>query len=270
MTALSTHVPDPRLVAAHAERGEGPLHRSNPWTKVGVLGALVLAVTVVDRLAVLVAIYVLVLAVYGIAGLPYRRLLGWYTVPLVFVVSVAGPIAVLEPGTPIGGALSTPIGSLSLTWAGLALFAELGCRSLAVVTFVLTASMTTKYAHVAVLLHRLLPRPIDQIALLTYRFTFVLLETLEGLVTAARARGATLSEFWANRRLYARILGVTVLAAVERAERLVGAMEARGYDGDLSLYGDVPRPPAAELLAVVGCYAALLGYVVVEAGWVMG
>jgi cobalt/nickel transport system permease protein len=270
VTALSNHVPDPRLVTVYAERGDSPLHRINPWTKVGVLGALVLAVTVVDRLAVLVAIYAILLGLYGIAGLPYRRLLGWYTVPLVFVLSVGGPIAVLEPGTPIGGALSTPIGSLSITWAGLALFVELGSRSLAVVTFVLTASMTTKYAHVALLLHRLLPRPIDQIALLTYRFTFVLLETLEGLMTAARARGATLSEFWTNRRLYARILGVTVLGAVERAERLVGAMEARGYDGDLSLYGDVPRPPPAELLAVAGCYVALLAYVVLDAGWVSG
>ncbi len=260
MTTLSNHVPDPRLITAFAERREGPLHRVNPWTKLGVVGALVLAVTVFDRLALLAGLYGAVLVVYGVAGLPYRRLVGWYTLPMLFIVSVAGPLAFLEPGTPVGGALSTPVGELSVTWAGLALFAELSCRSLTVVTFALTASMTTKYTDVAYMLGRVLPSPIDQIALLTYRFTFVMLETLEDLVKAALSRGANLSEFWSNKRMYARILGMTMLSAIEQSERLVKSMEARGYDGDITLYGNVPRPPASELLLVVGAYAAVVGY----------
>ena len=260
MTTLSNHVPDPRLVTAYAERRDGPLHRVNPWTKVGVVGALVLAVTVFDRLVLLAGLYGAVLLVYGTAGLPYRRLAGWYTLPLLFVVSVAGPLAFLEPGTPIAGALTTPLGELSVTWEGLVLFGELTCRSLTVVTFTLAASMTTRYADVAYVLGRLLPRPIDGIALLTYRFTFVMVETLEDLVKAALSRGANLSEFWSNRRLYARILGTTMLSAIERSERLVASMEARGYDGDITLYGDVSRPPVHELLVVVGAYAAVVGY----------
>jgi cobalt/nickel transport system permease protein len=40
-------------------------------------------------------------------------------------------------------------------------------------------------------------------------------------------------------------------------------MEARGYDGDITLYGDVPRPPIPELLVVVGSYAAVVGYAAV-------
>ncbi|MEZ3117774.1 cobalt ECF transporter T component CbiQ [Halobaculum sp. MBLA0147] len=263
MTTLSNHVPDPRLVTAFAEHRDGPLHRVNPWTKVGVVGALVLAVTVFDRFALLAGLYGTVLVVYGLAGLPFRRLAGLYTLPMLFVVSVAGPLAFLEPGTPIGGAVSTPLGELSVTWAGLVLFGELGCRSLTVVTFGLAASMTTEYTDVAYVLGRLLPRPIDQIALLTYRFTFVMIETLEDLVTAARSRGANLSEFWSNRRLYARILGTTMLSAIEQSERLVTSMEARGYDGDITLYGDVSRPPIHELLVVAGSYAAVVGYAAV-------
>jgi cobalt/nickel transport system permease protein len=179
---------------------------------------------------------------------------------MLFIVSVAGPLAFLEPGTPVGGALSTPLGELSVTWAGLALFGELTCRSLTVVTFTLTASMTTRYTDVAYMLGRVLPRPIDQIALLPYRFTFVMLETLEDLVKAALSRGANLSEFWSNKRLYARILGMTMLSAIEQSERLVKSMEARGYDGDITLYGDVPRPPAAELGLVAGAYVTVVGY----------
>ena len=263
MPTLSNHVPDPRLITAYAEHREGPLHRVNPWTKAGVVGALVLAVTVAESLGVLAGLYASTLAVYGIAGLPYRRLGYWYTLPLLFVVSVAVPLAFFEPGVPIGGALTTPVGELSVTWAGATLLGELTCRSLTVVTFVLTATMTTCYADIAYLLGRLLPRPIDQVALLTYRFTFVMIETLEDLVNAVLARGASLSEFWANRRVYARILGMTLLTAIERSERLVKSMEARGYNGDITLYGDVPRPPAREVVAVGACYAGIVAYALV-------
>ncbi|ELZ33226.1 cobalt ABC transporter permease [Halorubrum tebenquichense DSM 14210] len=216
-----------------------------------------------DRLALLAGLYGTVLIVYGLAELPYRRLVGWYTLPMLFIVSVAGPLAFFEPGTPIGGALSTPLGNISVTWAGLVLFFELSCRSLTVVTFALTASMTTKYTDVAYMLGRLLPRPIDQVALLTYRFTFVMLETLEDLVKAALSRGANFSEFWSNKRLYARILGMTMLSAIEQSERLVKSMEARGYDGDIVLYGDVSRPPIHELFVVAGSYVAVVGYALI-------
>jgi cobalt/nickel transport system permease protein len=266
VTTLSNHVPDPRLITAYAEHRDGLLHRVNPWTKLGVVGALVLAVTVVDSLAVLAGLYAVTLTVYGLGGLPYRRLVYWYTLPLLFVVSVAGPLAFLEPGTPIGESLATPLGDLSVTWAGVALFGELTCRSLTVVTFTLAATMTTRYADLAYLLGRLLPRPIDQVALLTYRFTFVMVETLEDLVKGVLSRGASLSEFWGNRRVYARILGMTLLTAIERSERLVKSMEARGYDGDITLYGDVSRPSLGGIAAVVGCYAAVVGYALVDYG----
>jgi cobalt/nickel transport system permease protein len=123
--------------------------------------------------------------------------------------------------------------------------------------------MTTTYTDVAYMLGRLLPRPIDQIALLTYRFTFVMIETLEDLVKAALSRGANFSEFWSNKRLYARILGMTMLSAIEQSERLVKSMEARGYNGDITLYGDVSRPPIHELAVVAGSYVAVVGYAAV-------
>ena len=263
MTTFSNHVPDPRLITAYAERRDGPLHRVNPWTKLGVVAVLVLAVTVVDARAVLAGLYAATLVIYGLAGLPYRRLVLWYTLPMLFIVSVAGPLAFLEPGRPILGALATSLGELSITWQGAALFVELTCRSLTVVTFALTASMTTKYNDIAYLLGKIFPTPIDQVALLTYRFTFVMLETLEDLVKAALSRGANLSDFWANRRLYARILGMTILTAIERSERLVTSMEARGYDGDITLYGDVRRPPVLEAAAVVVMFTVVVVYALV-------
>jgi cobalt/nickel transport system permease protein len=261
MSVLTNHVPDPRLITAFAERWDGPLHQVNPWTKVAVLPIVVLAVTIVDNIAIIAGIYAAILGLYAVSGLPVSRLLYWYTLPVMFVVTIVGPLAFGEPGTPIGGLV---LESLSLTWAGLSVFLGLLFRSLSVVTYSLTIAMTTKYNDVAHVLGRVLPRPVDQIALLTYRFTFVMLETLEDLVSGVNSRGGSLvSDFWANRQLYARVFGMTFLTAIERSERLTDSMEARGYDGDLTLYSHVERPPARDLLVVGGLALSVIAYGVI-------
>lgn len=94
-----------------------------------------------NTLVLLTSLYGATLATYAIAGLTFRRLLRWYTLPLLFIISVAGPLAFLEPGTPIGGSIGTPIGEASVTWVGATLFVELTCRSLTVVTFVLATTV---------------------------------------------------------------------------------------------------------------------------------
>ena len=88
-------------------------------------------------------------------------------------------------------------------------------------------------------------------------------DRLEDLVKGVLARGASLSDFWANRRTYARILGMTLLTAIERSERLVKSMEARGYDGDITLYGDVSRPPASEVVIIGSCYSGVVIYALI-------
>jgi cobalt/nickel transport system permease protein len=269
MAQLSSHVPDPRLLTTYAERRNGPLHRVNAWTKVAALPILVAAVTVARGLPTVLAVYAIALGVYAVARLPVRRLAGWYTLPVVFVTTVGGPVAFGVSGDPIAS-LSTPLGPLTLTSAGVETYLTLLGRGLAVVTYSIALWATTGYTDLAYVLGRTLPAPIDQIALLAYRFTFVTLETLEDLVAATRSRGASLlSEFWPNHRRYGQILGLTFLTAIERSERLVKAMEARGYDGDLTVHGHVAHPPIRDLVAlgglvsVVAAYAAVVTYGVV-------
>jgi hypothetical protein len=43
-------------------------------------------------------------------------------------------------------------------------------------------------------------------------------------------------------------------------------MDARGYTGDVSAYGDVGRPPPVELLAVAAAYGAVAAYAVAPSG----
>ncbi|MGM0397777.1 MAG: cobalt ECF transporter T component CbiQ [Halobacteriota archaeon] len=266
MSGLSGHIPDPRLLTAHAEHQDSSLHRVNPWTKVVVLALLVIAVTVAEGLAHVAVVYAVVVASYVVAGLPVRKLLAWYTLPFVFVSAIALPLAFGIAGTPIF-AVPTPLGELSLTWEGLATYGALLGRGLTVVTFSIAIWMTTGYTDMAYVLGRTLPSPIDQVALFAYRFTFVILEVVEELLKATRARGGSISsDFWEQRDLYGRIFGHTFIRAIERSETLLKAMEARGYNGDLTVYSSVDRPPARELLVVgaiavgIGWYAITIGY----------
>jgi cobalt/nickel transport system permease protein len=42
-------------------------------------------------------------------------------------------------------------------------------------------------------------------------------------------------------------------------------MEARGYNGDITIYGDVRRPPVLELAAVIVMLAVVITYALVVA-----
>ncbi|QSG09173.1 cobalt ECF transporter T component CbiQ [Halapricum desulfuricans] len=262
MSGLSSHVPDPRLLTTYAEHEDSPFHRVNAWTKVAVLALLVVAVTIADGLAAVWALYVAVLAGYAYAGLPVRKLLVWYTLPVIFVAAIAGPLAF-----GIGGRPMVELGPVSITWEGTATFVTLLGRGLTVVTYSLAIWMSTPYASIAHVLGRSLPSPIDQVALFAYRFTFVILEVVEDLLAGIHARGGRIqSDFWENRSLYGRIFGHTFIRSIERSEALLKSMNARGYHGDLAVYGHVDRPPARELLAVgafalgIAVYAVTVAY----------
>lgn len=260
MSELTSHVPDPRLLTTYAEHGDGPLHRVNAWTKMSVLAILVVAVTVAEGLLTVTAIYGVVMLSYVAAGLPIRRLIGWYTLPFVFVTVIAGPLAFGIPGEAIV-AVGHPFGELSVTWPGLVTYLTLLGRGLTVVTFSLAIWMTTTYADLVHVLGRSLPSPIDQVALFAYRFTFVILEVIEDLLKATRSRGGSIRQnFWENRTLYGRIFGHTFIRALERSETLLKSMESRGYHGDLTVYSQVERPPAYEIAAVAVLTVAVAAY----------
>ncbi|MFW6384227.1 MAG: energy-coupling factor transporter transmembrane component T family protein [Halodesulfurarchaeum sp.] len=260
MSELTSHVPDPRLLTTYAEHGAGPFHRLNPWTKFAALPILVVAVTIAEGLPTVTGIYAVVMVAYAAAGLPVGRLVAWYTLPVLFVVVIAVPLAFGIPGDALF-AIGHPLGELTLSWAGIETFLTLLGRGLTVVTYSLAVWMSTTYADLVHVLGRSLPSPIDQVGLFAYRFTFVIIVVIENLLKATRARGGSIREnFWSNRSLYGRVFGHTFIRALERSETLLKSMEARGYHGDLTVYSSVERPPATELLVVGLLSLAVLVY----------
>lgn len=255
-----------------AEDGKSIVHRMNPWTKGALLAAVILMAIVIDDVILLSALYLSVLTFYAMGRLPFRLLLGWYTLPMFFVVTIAVLFIFTEPGEPLA---STEILGMriAITDAGLMLLATLLVRALAVVTFSLILFMTTRYSHMAYMVSRTLPRPLANIFLLSYRFNFETSDEISDVVDAVHSRSGNMIRGAAKQtRLFAGIFGLSFVHAFERAERIAKAMESRGFTGEFPKVETVPRPSyygyvlvALVLLALA--FASYSRYVSDLIGW---
>ncbi len=249
----SSHIPDPNLITLYAERGASALHRLDPRAKVAALAWLVLLVTLTHSVWLLLLAWAGTIAVYRLAGLPLRELLRWYAIPALFVFSLVVFLVWNEPGAPVLEA-----GGLVLSTGGVALAVSLVARALATVTFTLVVLMTTRYVHLATLASTILPTPVDQVFLLSYRFLFTTLQLVDGLLRALRARGGGLAHgVLTSTRLFAGVFALSFVRAYDRADRVGKAMAARGYSGRFASSEPLPPRSAVQIGAVAVGFAAL-------------
>ena len=268
--SYTRHVPDVRMITHYAETGASRVHLMNPWTKAVLLLVVVALVTVVmDPLALLV-VYLLALGFYLSARLPAGLLFAWYTLPMVFVATLAIMFVFTEPGESVLEGDLGPV-TVTVTDNGVLLIAKLTLRALAVVTFSLAVFMTTRYKHIVYMAKRTMPGTVATMFLLTYRFLFVTADEMTDVLDSMHARnGAFVRGTVRQTKMYAGIFAHAFVHAFERGERVSKAMEARGFSGELPTVERVPVPGAAGaatmlvavvvlLLAVMDRYTDLLG-----------
>ncbi|MDD5761192.1 MAG: cobalt ECF transporter T component CbiQ [bacterium] len=96
--------------------------------------------------------------------------------------------------------------------------------------------------------------------LFLYRYLFVLMEEAMRVVRARDMR--SFGKRGSGMRVFVRIVGTLFLRTVERAERLYGAMLARGFRGDVpSMWREVLRVADAVFLLAAGSFFALCRFV---------
>lgn len=260
--SYSRHIPDFRLVTHIAESGRSTVHAMTPWTKAGLLVLSVLFVVILTDLYLLMVLFALSVAFYAAGRIPLTLLVGWYTLPVLFVATLTIMFVFTEPGTALVS-FSILDSRIALTDNGVLLFVELLLRALTVVTVSLAVFMTTKYSYIASMASRVLPRPLDNIFLLSYRFTFETSDEMSDVLDAMHARNGNLLKGVSRQtRLFAGIFGLAFVHAFERAERIAKAMEARGFQGDFPATEPLPRPTyrGYALLALGAGALALVTY----------
>lgn len=265
---IAEHIPDLDLITSCAERQDSFFSRVSPWTKFILLILIVLMITVTKNLLVLTALYATILLACIAAGLPMRKIIAWYALPVIFVLSLVGILAWTQSGTPI---FSVNIGGfiLTLTDQGVILVVTLLLKALISVTYSLFFLMTTKYAHFSALISRIFPSPLDQIFLLAYRFLFLTLAMAASMLKAIRSRGGgIIRSIRVQGRLFAGVFGLVFIRSFEQAERVEKAMTARGYNGTYATHTVIIRPGTGEYAVL--CAAGIAVLLAAWPGLIMG
>lgn len=195
-----------------------------------------------------------------VAGVMTLAALAGARVPVrVWLACAAGPTGFLLAGT-LSLLLQIDTHGIALAPGGLEAAAGVAARSEAGLSCLLFLSLTTPASDLMAGLRRLgVPSEITEVALLTYRFLFLLADTAAAMNAAQAAR---LGHVGLRRRL--RSLGVLVAnllpRALDRARRLEVGLSARGWNGDmrvLSRPGAVSLPGLAAVLLVEAGTAAM-------------
>jgi cobalt/nickel transport system permease protein len=207
---------------------DSPLGRLDPRWRLAALvvaaGASAAVRTLAAAGAALAGAWLLAL----LARLPLR----WYLNRLAAVGGVlllfAGPLPFLLEGP----GPSWQWGRLHLSAYGLTAAGTLVAKALAVITIllvVLAAGPLEATLKAARALH--VPGILVQIALLSYRYVFVLVDELRRLRIAMRVRGYRNRPTLHSYRTLSHVTGSLLVRGHERAERVSQAMRCRGFDG---------------------------------------
>ncbi|MEV0022541.1 cobalt ECF transporter T component CbiQ [Streptomyces atroolivaceus] len=207
--------------AAHSSRWR----RRHPVDKAVLgLGLTVLAISLPPWPGAVLVLVAALGVLLGPAGVSPRDLWRAYRVPLGFCVTGAATLLVQ-----VGG----PGGIVTLADGGPVRAGELLLRTSAASLGVLLFAFTTPMSD---LLPRLVkagvPAPVVDVALVTYRMSFLLLDSVRRIreAQAARLGHTTRAAAW---RSLAGLGSTAFVRAFDRAARLQSGLAGRGYDGTL-------------------------------------
>jgi cobalt/nickel transport system permease protein len=239
--------------------GTSPVHRIDPRVKV-VFATLFSCVTAVSmRFPALLAALATALVLVAAARLPWRDLLKR-------VLMVNGLVVLFWVALPFtfeGEPLFT-IGPLTATRAGVVLAAQITLKSNAIVLALVALLATSPVPVIGEALSRLrVPPKIVHLLLLTYRYFFVIDEEYRRLYRAAKIRGFRPGTNLHSYRTFAYLIGMLLVRAWGRAQRVQQAMLCRGFKGRFYCLQEF-RAGRADWLWAAGMTAAIVGVAVLE------
>lgn len=164
----------------------------------------------------------------ALARLPVR----WYLKRLAPVWLLMALFAISLPFLVRGGEPLVEWGPITLWWPGVRLAALVFCKATAIVTLLLVL-LGSAPLHVTLrAAHSLrVPGLLIQLAVLSYRYLFVIADEVSRLRVAVRARGYRNRFSRHSYRTIGHLSGTILVRSADRAERVAQAMRCRGFSG---------------------------------------
>jgi len=215
--------------------GTSPVHRLDPRVKILLVLTYILGLTLAapGAWASYAAFLAVILTAAGLSGLGFAYALRRSYVAVPFVLAAAAlPFTVRGPTLSALPVLGWPVSEL-----GLVLFLSIGLRTWLAVQAAILLTATTAFPDLLWGLGALkVPPALVAVVGLMYRYLFLAGDEALRMMRARQARAAALPGarpppvVW-QARVAGRMIGSLFLRAIERSERVYGAMLARGYDG---------------------------------------
>ncbi len=110
--------------------------------------------------------------------------------------------------------------------------------------------LTTPMTNILLILRKVrVPKVLIEMSLLIYRYIFVFMEIMETMHTAQELR-LGLSGWLKKIRSTALLIGNLFIRTLEQGERTLTAMNARGYDGNIRVLEELPKPSKTALSGI--------------------
>jgi cobalt/nickel transport system permease protein len=239
--------------------GSSPLHRLDPRVRLAAAAMYSCTAALCREFPSLLAALAVSVALVALARLRavevFKRLLAvnglvvfiWAVLPFTFPGDVVFRVG------PFGAARE-----------GIELAAQITLKSNAIVLAFMALVATMPIATAGHALHRLrVPDKIVHLMLMTYRYLFVLEQEYQRLARAAGMRGFRPGTNLHTYRTYAFLVGMLLVRAVDRAERVRWAMLCRGFQRKFHSLQEF-RAGGGSLLFLLLISAAVLGITVLE------
>lgn len=250
------------LTATGAERSVSRIGALDP--RVRIVAAAVFAVVVValHSLPALAVALVVALGLLGLSRLPVGPTLRRVAMMDGFILFMLALLPFTVPGDAIFTLWGYPA-----TWQGLARAVEIGLTANAVVLTLMTLVGTLEPVTLGHALYRLkTPETLVHLMMFTIRYIEVLRAEYLRLRAAMKVRGFRPGTNWHSYRSFGYLVGMMMVRAIERSERVLGAMKCRGFSGRILLLQDFRTSRADALFALI-VTVTLLALIALDLTW---
>ncbi|MDR0492509.1 MAG: cobalt ECF transporter T component CbiQ [Nitrososphaerota archaeon] len=228
------------------------LAQTSPITKIFfALSMLILSALSPSPVIPITVFIITVVLILAVAQIPHRFYLDLLTYPLLFAALSCIFLALFfGSGTAL---VEIPIPWF--TWIiynnGITLALTTFFRVLGAVSAMFFLVLTTTMTDLFISLRKIhIPKVLIELSLLIYRYIFVFMEIASKMNTAQKLRLG--QRGWLGRiRSIALLASNLFIRTLEQGERTFIAMNARGYDGNIRVLEDQPKPSKAILVAIL-------------------
>lgn len=202
-----------------------------------------------STIAALLGALTVSLALLAMSRLPVRRTLKRMAMMDSFIIFML----VLLPFSMPGDVMFTLFG-FAASWQGLWKAVEIGLTANAVILAVMVMIGTLEPVTLGHALHKLrCPEALVHLMMFTIRYIEVLREEYLRLRAAMKIRGFRPGTNWHTYRSFGYLVGMMLVRAIERSERILSAMKCRGFSGRLLLLQDFTMTRRDHLFAAMLC-----------------